>query len=143
MLYFYFLMYFMLEEIQIFTSVVRDIMINISICAIILYFAHCLFRNWQLNKYKATNKNFEVRCCLEDGSEKERDKIYLIDKNRKTCQWIENAKTFNKIFMPQGFKAPSRKDEDCFSKVEYKERRSIKFDENLSIDIINLLSILK
>lgn len=136
----------MLEKIQIFTFVVRDIIINISICAIILYFAYCLFRNWRLNKYKATNKNFEVRCCLEDGSEKERNRIYLIDKDRKTSQWIENAKTFNKKFISRGFKKPSRKDEDCFSKLEYKERHSIKFDENLStniIDIINLLKVLK
>lgn len=139
-------MLFVLEKIQPFTSVIRDIIIDIFIVMVISYLIYYWVKNYCLkNKFKTKNKNFKIQRCLEDGGEKDRNKIYLVNKIRNTYQWIVDNKTLNELFIKQGFERPPREDKACFSKRCYIEEEKIELNESVDniIDIINLLKVLK
>lgn len=133
----------LLKLIDNYVSVIFKIIIEIFILPYLIYSLYLYIKNWRIkNKYKNV-KNFEIRRCLDDGNKEERKKYYLIDKNKKTYQWIEDNKTFNEVFKKYGFERPSGEDEECFSKKDYKEEENICFEVNNLDNIINVIKILK
>ncbi|MDD2758219.1 MAG: hypothetical protein PHD72_02485 [Patescibacteria group bacterium] len=141
-----------LQKIENYTSVVRSIVLDILVIAVIIfclfYYLPKNFKNWNLRKKYKYSDNFRLSRCLDDEGDKGRNKVYLLNEEDKTYKHIENPKTLNEVFKINDFKNPSREDSECFSKIEYANGGNIVIDENAisvanTINLLNLLSVLK
>lgn len=96
-----------------------------------------------LKKYKRENNNndkkFKTMRCYEDGDEKGRHNVYLIDEENtaKTYQLIVDYYTLKEL----GYGSASRKDSDkLFSKNDYEIRSRIKI-YNIISDISSVIKL--
>lgn len=90
------------------------------------------------NKYKMKNNRYEIKRDKNEGGEKERHSIYLVEKNskdKKLYHHIMSSYTYGKL----GYLRPSRKDEDCFDSSEenYTRGEDIVF-YNITFDYKNI-----
>jgi hypothetical protein len=90
---------------------------------IILYF---FYNRKTINKYKreknGNDKKFTTKRCKEDGDDKGRNNVYLINEEGKTYQLLVDYFTLKTL----GYGSASRKDELCFSNQEYTIGKRIK-----------------
>jgi len=131
---------------DIIESVIKNLLGITFFVFIILYVLFYLLSRLPHNrkiikKYKRENgdndKKFVTMRCKEDGDEKRRHYVYLINENDKTYQWLEDDYTIKKL----GYGYASRKD-NLFSKKGYTIKERIKIYYNI-FDIKVILEILK
>lgn len=101
-----------------------------------LSFIYCwpwkLYRNYKTIKlYRRENNNndkkFTTKRCEEDGDEKGRNNVYLINEDDKTYQLLADYNTLKKL----GYGSASRKDK-LFSKNDYEIKSRIKINNIFS-----------
>ena len=117
---------------------ILGIIFSIFILYVLFYLLFRLPHNLKIiKKYKRENGNNDIKFitqrCKEDGDEKGRHYVYLINTKDKTYQWLEDEYTIKRL----GYGYASRK-ENLFSNKEYTIKERIKI-YNIISDIKNIL----